>query len=77
VTEQHVVGGDRIFLYTDGLLGGSTGEPDFTEAQILAALGRTKALDLDDVLGSVYLARLQHTRGVASDDVSMIVLEPT
>ena len=65
--------GDRLLLYTDGLVESRDAHGDFLpEQQIAAALA---APDCDQALDTLMTATHRHTRGHANDDIALLLLE--
>jgi sigma-B regulation protein RsbU (phosphoserine phosphatase) len=72
-----VMPGDRLALYTDGLIGVRNTEGEhFGTHRLLAALGESRRLSLDDALGGLVRA-VEEWRGEAprQDDISVLLIE--
>ncbi len=72
-----VAKGDRLFLYTDGVIDapGSDGQP-FDKKRLLAVLEEASERPLPDLKKAVYQALHRHTGGFLDhDDVTFIALE--
>ncbi len=69
--------GDRLFLYTDGVLEAPDAHGDlFGEARLLAALNETASEDLGGVRSHVHAALATHTSNQLShDDVTFMAIE--
>lgn len=77
--QEHVplAAGDRLFLYTDGVIEAPDSDDDlFGETRLIEALERTGDKDLNEVKQEILAAVRAHTGGsLAHDDLTMLVIE--
>lgn len=75
--QMRLVKGDRVFLYTDGVIEAPDADGElFGVTQLIKVLERTGGEELSEVKQEVLAAVRTHTRGsLAHDDVTMLAIE--
>lgn len=78
IGEEHLEQGDRVLLYTDGVLEARSPEGEFFgEQRLIDLMSRNLAAQLPapETMRRVVRALLEHQRGRLDDDASMLLLE--
>lgn len=67
--------GDRVFLFTDGILEACRGAEPFGEERLAAAILNTAAMPLKEALAEIVADCARFTGGAFQDDLSLIAVE--